>query len=253
MKRFLLFIFALWLGFSCNAQSINDMVFVKGGTFTMGYTSEQGRDYYDNEKPAHQVTVGDFYIGKYPVTQEQWKMVMGSYPVGLHNTGCDDCPVEKVSWDYVQEFIKKLNAQSGKTYRLPTEAEWEYACRGGLQSAHYKYSGSNNIDEVAWYNGNYKTGKHGSQGTTHPVGTKKSNELGIYDMTGNVWEWCNDWYDRDYYSSSPTDNPQGASSGSYHVLRGGGWAEYAQYCRTTYRSSSDRRGISNGFRLVLAP
>ncbi|MCL2510683.1 MAG: formylglycine-generating enzyme family protein [Bacteroidales bacterium] len=228
------------------------MVFVQGGTFTMGCTSEQGSDCGSDEKPAHKVTVSDFYIGKYPVTQAQWKAVMGSYPKELHNTGCDDCPVDNVSWDDAQGFIKKLNAQTGKTYRLPTEAEWEYAARGGAQTKGYKYSGSNNIGEVAWYDGNYKNSKHGTQGTTHPVGTKKPNELGIYDMSGNVWEWCSDWYGS--YSSNAETNPKGPNTGSDRVSRGGSWIINAlSVLSVTGRSSAGPGSRRNflGFRVVL--
>jgi len=227
-----------------------EMVFVQGGTFTMGCTSEQGSDCENDEKPAHQVTVSSFRIGKYPVTQAQWKAVMGSYPSELYNTGCDDCPIESVNWDDIQEFIKKLNVQTGNTYRLPTEAEWEFACRGGLKSAHYKYSGSNILDEVAWYDGNYKNSKHGSQGTTHPVGKKKPNELGIYDMSGNVFEWCSDWYG--IYTNSAQTNPKIPSSGSYRVLRGGSWGDGARYCRVSYRdyNSPGGRNADCGFRLA---
>ena len=220
-----------------------EMVFVKGGTFTMGCTSKQS-DCYSDEKPTHQVTLNDYYIGKYEVTQKQWKDVMGSNPSS--NKGCDECPAEKVSWNDIQEFIKKLNEKTGKKYRLPTEAEWEYAARGGASSAHYKYSGSNNIDEVAWYKSN-------STSKTHPVGTKKANELGIYDMSGNVWEWCSDWYDA--YSSNSQTNPTGAVSGSGRVLRGGSWSNLAQYCGVSCRGDGTPRyrGDDLGFRLALVP
>jgi formylglycine-generating enzyme required for sulfatase activity/predicted Ser/Thr protein kinase len=229
----------------------HQMVFVKGGTFTMGCTSEQGRGCWDSEKPTRRVTVGDFYIGKYEVTQKQWRAVMGtsaslSDPSYFKN--CDDCPVESVSWNDIQEFIKKLNQKTGKKYRLPTEAEWEYAARGGSAGSPTRYSGSNNIDEVAWYSSN-------SGSKTHPVGRKKPNELGLYDMSGNVWEWCSDWYGSDYYKNSPQTNPQGPSSGSYRVLRGGSWYSRAQNCRVSDRYSytpDSRNGIS-GFRLALAP
>jgi formylglycine-generating enzyme required for sulfatase activity len=209
-----------------------EMVFVEGGTFTMGCASEQGEDCFDDEKPAHQVTLSNYYIGKYEVTQAQWKAVMGNNP--SYFSGCDNCPVEQVSWDDVQEFIRKLNAKTGKNYRLPTEAEWEYAARGGNRSQGYKYSGSNSVGNVAWYDDNsgYKT---------HPVGTKQANELGIYDMNGNVWEWCQDWYDN--YNSGSQTNPNGASSGSYRVSRGGSWFGNARYVRV-----SDRGNGTPGFR-----
>ncbi|OPZ99499.1 MAG: Serine/threonine-protein kinase pkn1 [Bacteroidetes bacterium ADurb.Bin408] len=223
------------------------MVFVQGGTFTMGCTSEQGSDCDNDEKPAHSVTVGDFYIGKYEVTQAQWRAVMGasatlSAPSGFKN--CDNCPVESVSWNDIQEFLKKLNAKTGKTYRLPTEAEWEYAARGGSKSNGYKYSGSNNVGSVAWYTDN-------SGSKTHPVGQKSPNELGIYDMSGNVWEWCSDWYGS--YSSNSQTNPQGAISGSSRVLRGGSWSDGARGCRSANRSgNSPGDRISNlGFRLAV--
>jgi len=223
-----------------------EMVFVKGGTFTMGCTSEQGSDCYIDEKPTRRVTLSDYYIGKYEVAQKQWRAVMGA-STSLSNPSyfknCDDCPVENVSWNDIQEFIKKLNQLTGKKYRLPTEAEWEYAARGGAQSRGFKYAGSNTIDEVAWYTSN-------SGSKTQAVGRKKPNELGIYDMSGNVWEWCNDWYGN--YGSSDQTNPQGPSSGSDRVLRGGSWRGDSGFCRVTNRfiNGPDYRFNFNGFRLV---
>jgi formylglycine-generating enzyme required for sulfatase activity len=221
-----------------------DMILVQGDTFTMGCTSEQGSDCYDSEKPSFNVTLSDYYIGKYPVTQAQWKAVMGNNP--SHFSGCDNCPVEYVSWNDIQEFLKKINQMTGKNYRLPTEAEWEFAARGGVSATATKYAGSNNIDEVAWYTSN-------SGSKTKPVGTKKPNELGIYDMSGNVWEWCGDWYG-DYSSSSKT-NPTGASTGSYRVLRGGSWINIARRCRVSDRGSGSpvSRYRNDGFRVVLSP
>ena len=220
-----------------------EMVFVKGGTFMMGATPEQGSDAGDGEKPVHSVTVSDFYIGKYEVTQAQWKAVMGKNP--SHYKG-ENRPVERVSWYDIQKFIEKLNAKTGKRYRLPTEAEWEYAARGGNQSKGYKYSGSNDIGSVAWYTNN-------SGDRTHPVGQKQPNELGLYDMTGNVWEWCSDWYGR--YSSGSQTNPTGPDIGSTCVLRGGSWFGFDSWCRVSYRSHNDPsiRSDTGGFRLVCQP
>ncbi len=217
------------------------MVMVEGGTFTMGCTSEQS-GCYDDEKPTHRVTVSSYQIGKYEVTQAQWRAVMGNNPSSF--SGCDNCPVDNVSWNEVQDFIRKLNQQTGKNYRLPTEAEWEYAARGGNKSKGYKYSGSTDIGSVAWYSSN-------SGGKTHPVGQKQANELGIYDLTGNVWEWCEDRYGN--YSSSSQTNPKGPSTGSYRVLRGGSWNFVAEYCRVSDRNGSTPRDRYNysGFRLVL--
>jgi formylglycine-generating enzyme required for sulfatase activity len=219
-----------------------EMVAVKGGTFTMGCTSEQS-DCDDDEKPTHSVTLSDYYIGKFEVTQELWQAVMGNNPSYFKGA---NYPVEQVSWNDIQEFIKKLNQKTGANFRLPTEAEWEYAARGGNKSNGYKYSGSNNIDNVAWYKSN-------SGSKTHPVGQKTPNELGIYDMSGNVWEWCQDWYGN--YSSSSQTNPKGPSSGSDRVLRGGSWGSGARYCRVSYRDADnpDSRGSYCGFRLALVP
>ena len=222
---------------------IFEMVYVEGGTFDMGATSEQGSDAYDWEKPVHRVTLSDYYIGKYEVTQELWEAVMGSNPsyfIGAQN------PVEYVSWNDCQNFIKKLSSLTGMTFRLPTEAEWEYAARGGKKSLHYKYSGSGNIDDVAWYYDN-------SGSSTHAVGTKTANELGIYDMSGNVWEWCSDWYGG--YSAGAQTNPQGPSSGYNRVLRGGSWYNGAWICRVSnrYDSAPGYGDYINGLRLVLVP
>ena len=198
------------------------MVEVGGGTFTMGATSEQGSDAWDEEKPAHEVTLSDYYIGQTEVTQALWEAVMGSNP---SDSKGDNLPVERVSWDDCQVFIQKLNQLTGKQFRLPTEAEWEYAARGGRKSRGYKYAGGNNIDSVAWCDGN-------SGNETHPVATKQANELGIYDMSGNVWEWCSDWFGG--YQSSSQSDPQGPSSGSRRVYRGG-CSIFAWGCRVSFR------------------
>ena len=200
------------------------MIKVEGGTFSMGATSEQGSNAYDDEYPVHSVTLSDYYIGETEVTQELWEAVMGSNPSEF--TGNNQRPVESVSWDDCQKFLKKLNRLTGKEFRLPTEAEWEYAARGGKYSRGYKYSGSNNADEVAWYDRN-------SGSKTHPVKTKKANELGLYDMSGNVWEWCNDRYG-DYQGYSQT-NPTGPSEGGDRVRRGGSWSGYDGIVRVSYR------------------
>lgn len=208
--------------FTVNGVSF-DMIAVEGGTFIMGATAEQGSDAFFDEKPPHQVTLSSYYIGKTEVTQELWQAVMGSNPSDFKG---DKKPVERVSWNDCQEFITKLNSLTGQKFRLPTEAEWEYAARGGNNSKGYKYSGSNDIDDVAWHTEN-------SNSTTHDVGQKVPNELGIYDMSGNVWEWCQDWYEE--YSSSAQTNPIGPNSGSSRVLRGGSWDDDASYCRSSCR------------------
>ncbi len=219
-----------------------DLVLVKSGTFLMGCGDEKDKDCYDNEKPAHSVTVSDFYIGTKEVTQKQWREVMGTSPSSFEK--CDKCPVESVSWNDIQAFLKKLNDQTkGKKYRLPTEAEWEFAARGGNNSKGFKYSGGDDIKEVAWYDGN-------SENKTHPVGTKKANELGIYDMSGNVWEWCSDWFES--YNAAAVTNPMGAGKGSLRVFRGGSWFNYPQLCRAANRlhGAPTNRGNNLGFRVV---
>ena len=235
-----------------------EMVFVQGGTFTMGCSDEQGNECDDREKPAHQVTLSDYYIGKYEVTQGFWKKVMGSNPSYFKNCG-DDCPVENVSWDDCQEFISKLNQLTGKRFRLPTEAEWEYAARGGSKASYQtKYAGSNAFGEVAWYRDNsdvnYSGGIEieGRKKGTHIVGTKKPNALGIYDMSGNVWEWCNDWFGD--YSSGGITNPKGAATGSYRVFRGGSWPYFGFHDRVSYRGYiiPGYSNFSYGIRLVFS-
>jgi formylglycine-generating enzyme required for sulfatase activity len=216
-----------------------NMVKVKGGSFMMGCTSEQ-KDCHNDEN-VHQVTLSSYKMAKYEVTQAQWEAVMGKNP--SYHKNCSTCPVEEVSWDDIQDFLKELNKKTGKKYRLPTEAEWEYAARGG-KNREYQYSGSGDIDKVAWYGEN-------SGSKIHKVGQKEPNKLGLYDMSGNVYEWCSDWYG-DYTSSSAT-NPKGASSGSYRVNRGGSYYYYAEYCRVADRGrySPDFRGNNIGFRLAL--
>lgn len=226
------------------------MKYVKGGTYMMGFTSEQIHG-VANEKPAHKVTVSDFYIGEVEVTQALWVAVMDSAPsykggwTDEFGRG-DDYPAYRISWTDALKFIKRLNELTGSTFRLPTEAEWEYAARGGNKSSGYRYSGSNNIDEVSWYDGN-------SAEMTHPVKLKKPNELGIYDMSGNVWEWCLDWYET--YSSEYQKDPKGPSKGTYHIDRGGAWNRNNKYSRVTARCYDDP-GLRNknlGFRLALVP
>jgi formylglycine-generating enzyme required for sulfatase activity len=215
-----------------------EMVFVKGGTFQMGSNSGEL-----DERPVHWVELSDYRISKHEVTQAQWKAVMGENPSMFD--GCDNCPVEQVSWNDVQGFISKLNYKTGERYRLPTEAEWEYAAKGGKNSKRFFASGSDNLADVAWYVDN-------SEGKTHVVGTKQPNELGIYDMTGNVSEWCLDWYAA--YRTYVPSNPAGGPSGQFRTLRGGSWTLGAYDCRTAARFKfyPDFRSKILGFRLVLA-
>ncbi|MBI3142139.1 MAG: SUMF1/EgtB/PvdO family nonheme iron enzyme [Bacteroidetes bacterium] len=233
-------------------ELIDNMVYVPGGTFTMGCTGEQGSDCFDDESPAHLVTLSSYSMGKYEVTQAQWRAVMGSDPAELYHKGCDDCPVEQVKWDDVQAFIRNLNQLTGKVFRLPTEAEWEFAARGGTKSSGYKYAGSNTLSYVAWFDENsYDLGSSHPDYGTHPVGQKGANELGLYDMSGNVWEWCADGYGA--YSSSSQTNPSGPYTGSGRVVRGGGRINSAGYCRVSNRSLSNPgiRPSPLGFRLAL--
>ena len=217
------------------------MIAVEGGTFTMGATNEQGGDAYIDEEPTHSVTLSSYSIGETEVTQALWQAVMGSNPSSFSGS---QKPVEYVSWNDCQDFIKKLNAITGEKFRLPTEAEWEFAARGGNKSRGYKYAGSNTLGSIAWYDDN-------SNGEAHNVGMKQANELGLYDMSGNVWEWCSDW-NGDYSSGSQT-NPKGPSSGNFRVRRGGSWYGIARHCRVSSRSYSAPtfRDSHLGFRLAL--
>ena len=223
---------------------VANMVYVEGGTFTMGATKEmpQPNDNDKDEKPKHKVTLSPFYIGRYEVTQAEWRAVMGNNPsqfIGYNR------PVENVSWYDCQEFIRKLSILTGKNFRLPTEAEWEYAARGGKKPHGFKYSGSNAIENVGWYNRN-------GNSSTHTVGTKSPNNLGLYDMSGNVFEWCHDKYG-DYRKDSQT-NPIGASSGDLKVLRGGSWYSPERQCCLSNRECKNNYYHSDylGLRLVIS-
>lgn len=219
---------------------VGQLVFVKGGSFRMGDLFGDGNK---EEKPVHQVTLSDFHIGKFEVTQSQWESIMGSNP--SHFNGCPNCPVERVSWIDVQEFLVKLNELTDKTYRLPTEAEWEFAAKGGSKSKGFLYSGKNNVNFVAWYSGN-------SGNKTNPVGQKEPNELGIYDMSGNVWEWVSDWFS--YYTDTPKDNPAGPENGDGKIVKGGSWFGHAGGNRVSCRGSDEpvNKRSYIGFRVVVS-
>jgi formylglycine-generating enzyme required for sulfatase activity len=229
------------LTFTVNGVSFK-MVPVEGGTFMMGATPEQGDNVNDYEKPAHQVTLSSYAIGETEVTQKLWEAVMGNNP--SYFKGDLTRPVEWVSWNDCQTFITKLNQMTGEHFRLPTEAEWEFAARGGNKSQGYKYAGSNSIDEVAWYSGN-------SYGTTYPVAYKLPNELGLYDMSGNVFEWVQDWDGN--YSSEAQTNPTGPASGYYRMDRGGSWDQSAECSRVSFRAYGEQTGTIYriGLRLAL--
>lgn len=230
---------------------INNMVYVEGGTFTMG-------NGFDPQE--HKVTVGNYFICKYEVTQREWQAIMGKLPYwctvkeGSVNMRGDNKPVVGVSHDDCENFAKRLSRMTGKKFRLPTEAEWEYAARGGKLSKGYIYAGGNNINAVAWNGGN-------SGSSIHEVGKKQPNELGLYDMSGNAQEWCHDFFSSNYYLTSPSTNPQGPVSGDKHVLRGGFFSNnidddfFAVYYRVGGADEWDdiKKSLFDGFRLVCDP
>jgi formylglycine-generating enzyme required for sulfatase activity len=223
-------------------SSFIDMVFVEGGKFTIGCNTYQDKECFEVEKPATEVHVKNFYISKYEITQGQWSIIMGNNP--SINIGCDNCPVENVSWNDIQNFLKKIYEKTGFTYRLPSEAEWEYAARGGSKSNGYIFSGSNEINEIGWIQTN-------SENKTQPVGTKSPNELGLYDMTGNVWEWCNEPLKSYPYSNDPKNQRYAANEKI--VLRGSSFNNSTKLSRVSFRNSNvpDAKSANFGFRLVL--
>lgn len=219
------------------------IVFVKGGCFDMGDMFGDGGI---DEKPVHQVCLDDFYMGEFVVTQEEWEKVMGNNPSKFKKGG--NYPVENVSWDDAQEFTRRFSRMTGLKWRLPTEAEWEYAARSGGRKL--KFAGTSderNLDDYAWYEGN-------SDDRTHPVGAKKPNKLGLYDMSGNVWEWVQDRYDRDYYRQSAHKNPKGDPFGLNRILKGGSALTGVGFLRSSYRDyvAPDTRGACFGLRLSLS-
>ena len=220
-----------------------DMVSIPSGKFIMGCIDENGNYCKEDEKHRREVKVNSFKIGKYEVTQEEWRAVMGIDPPELKNKECDRCPVENVSWNDIQYFIEKLNQMTRKKYRLPTEAEWEFAARGGEK---FRFAGSNDIDRVGWYSGN-------SRSDTYIVGAKVSNEYRLYDMSGNVWEWCQDIYHKSY-EGAPIDGKSNELNGSNRVVRGGCSGSDAKYCRVSCRGNFSPEVYSKfiGFRLALS-
>ena len=217
------------------------MVFVEGGTFQMGCTPDQWPGVFRNEGPVHEVTLWSYYIAQTEVTQELWEAVMGYNPSKY--VGYPQRPVENVSVFDCALFVDKLSEITGRSFRLPTEAEWEYAARGGNKTLSYRFSGSGNIDDVAWYDEN-------SDGTTHAVASKLANELGIYDMSGNVNEWCQDWYSG--YTDEPVTNPVGPESGYENVFRGGSWGFPDCKCRNSFRDEAEPHTANTHFGLRVA-
>lgn len=233
-------------------EIVKNMVHVTGGTFKMGTIEEKTVEQSGSAVPQHLVTLSDYYISRFEVTQQEWAAVMGTTP---SNDVAPDHPVDNITWNDCQAFIQKLNKISGKNFRLPTEAEWEYAAKGGNKSRNYTYSGGNNINNVGWFEGNstHEIRRQDTPDMTREinnVGLKKPNELGLYDMSGNAEEWCADFYAP--YTSSAAVNPQGPSSGSYHVMRGGNYNDDMSYCEVTRRrfASGTFKSGSCGLRLA---
>ncbi|MCL2241614.1 MAG: formylglycine-generating enzyme family protein [Chitinispirillia bacterium] len=232
-------------GTSAEAVPHIEMVFVNGGTFKMGCPNLDGEGCLSDERPRHDVKVGHFLISRYPVTQRQWRTVMGGNPSNFRG---DSLPVEQVSWNDIQAFIKRLNVMTGKKYRLPTEAEWEYAARGGAKASGEPFFGHKFVADVAWY-------EYNSRGRTLPVGGKEPNGLGLYDVLGNVWEWVGDWYDTIYYRESPVNNPRGPRNGLERVYRGCAFNSGEPVCRVSVRNYAKPgyRMVNLGFRLAQTP
>lgn len=220
---------------------VNNMILIEGGTFVMGATKEQGSHFYYSEKPSHRVSLSSFKLCKYEVTQKEWVLIMGDNPSTDYID--ENHPVDHVSWNECQRFIKKLNSITGYNFRMPTEAEWEYAARGGKHSKGYKYPGGYNLNRYGWYSEN-KTE------STHRVGIKEPNELGLYDMGGNVWEWCQDWLGG--YSSAYTNNPKGPVDGTFKIMRGGCWDSPETSCRVSFRGNQQPSSNYGSYGLRLA-
>jgi sulfatase modifying factor 1 len=249
MKKTITLLASLFLILAtAQAQTYPELIKVTGGTFTMGDENGLG---HGNEQPTHQVTLSDFYIGKTEVTVAQYRVYCNATGVSMPKEPSwgwtNNAPIVNVSWSDAINYCDWLSEKLDKNISLPTEAQWEYAARGGNQSKGYKYAGGRSMATAGWYDAN-------SGDKPHNVTTKKANELGLYDMSGNVWEWCRDWYDADYYASSPSTNPKGPSSGAYRVLRGGSWCYSATYCRVAFRFGNGPSNRSNnfGFRVALS-
>lgn len=248
MKLLQTLLILIGISLTSHAQTYPEMISVEGGTFTMGDEWMLGDE---DEQPTHEVTLKNFKIGKTEVTVAQYRAFCNATGKAMPETPDwgwkDNFPIVNVSWHDAVAYCDWLSEKLGGLYRLPTEAEWEYAARGGNKSSGYKYSGSQSLYSVGWANDN-------ADGRAHAVASKKTNELGIYDMSGNVWEWCMDWYDSEYYANSPNNNPRGPRSGSYRVMRGGSWYSSATDSRVAFRNSGDPslRYSTLGFRVVLS-
>lgn len=219
------------------------MIKVENGSFDMGSNDP---NHYADERPVHKVVLRGFFLSKYEITQSQWREVMNGFPEGFTNKACDNCPMVSVSWQDIQSFLTTLNQKTGKKYRLPTEAEWEFAAKGGKINSGFLFSGGNDLQKIAWFADN-------SDGKIHPTGEKKANDLGIYDLSGNVQEWCQDFYNESYYKNSPPNNPINTQAADTRVVRGSSWNDTAEDARLTFRISENPAIKSDkiGFRVVL--